>query len=142
MQTVSNDKFKQPERNVFKFTLPGDFIKGVVEEVSDFEGDYGKTKKFTIKAMEGKYHPFNKETNETGDEIKITEGESYAVLGKPIFMDDLLKAKLGQCVLLEFVEKRASKKRKGATYNLITAKLGPMDPEFQPGAFALEEEPF
>jgi hypothetical protein len=140
MPNFSDDQFQKPLTNIFKFTKKGDRIKGTLTEVGEFTGDFGTCKKFTVKALEGFYHPVDEKGKELPQE-KLKVGELYTFLGKKIFEEDLAKAKIGQLVLVEYTDDGMSKKFK-KPYKQIVAKLGPMDPEFKDDLAKLADMPF
>ena len=125
--TNFDDGLEKPKKSIFKFGAPGDQIKGTLVAVSDFTGEFGTTKSYSVRAEAGSYHDIV-DTVAEKEATQLTPGTVYNFLGKPIFMDDLNQAKIGQKVLVRFVEER--KNQKGRAYKFIEALLGGIDDTF------------
>jgi len=121
--------FEEVKSNIIKFNKPGDVIRGTLVEVTDFVGDYGPNKNYHIIADAGFFHGGTKDAvDETPTEL--VKGQRYSFLGHMTVNDALQQAETGQVIVVRFVELKESKKRKGAKYKSMVAKLGAMDPDF------------
>ena len=85
-------------------------------EVSEFEGEYGKAKRYEFIAEEGKVE---------GGELKA--GETSSFLGHFTVDDKMKRIKLGQRFKVTRLDDRESTKRKGAKYKVLEVQSGPMD---------------
>ena len=138
-KALDESGFAKPESNSFKFGKSGDAIKGVLTDVRDFDGKFGQTKIFTVEAIEGFFHDVSEDGVVADAATELKAGESYYFFGKNTFTDDLLKAKLGQQIIVKFVEERKSKAN-GKKYKYIEAMLGKMDENY--GTPVAAEVPF
>ena len=118
--------FEKPESNAFKFTKPGDAIKGVFLESKDFSGSFGPTRSYSVRAIEGFFHNVSKDGVVDEKPTDVVPGEVYYFFGKNTFSEDLNKAVPGQQVIVKFVDERKSKSN-GKNYKYIEAMLGKMD---------------
>lgn len=136
-----DEGFVKPASAIVKFNKEGDVIKGTLVEVSEFTGDYGTCKNYHFIAQAGQFHAGTKD--QIDDEpTTLTEGKRYSFLGHFTIDDKLQSAELGQQIIVRHLGMVESKKRKGAQYKRLEAKLGSMDETFAPKDKALDEIPF
>lgn len=121
--------FEQPKTNSFKFGKPGDAIKGEYLGSKPFEGQYGPTFIHSVRAVAGSYHDIVDDVvQEAATPVK--PGETYSVFEKVTFADQIAQAKVGQMVIVRYVEEKAKKgtdgKKKSDRFKHVVCLLGPM----------------
>lgn len=153
-----DEGFSEPESSMFSPGLPGDKIKGTLISVKPLpDGKFGPTTLYELKGIAGTYHRIvdSKIVNVPEEEIarkeskgfvvlkketSIVNGDVYALFEKKVFADSIKKAKVGQQVIIEYIEDRKS--LKGQEYKYIVCKLGPMDPELTPKEVNMDDVAF
>jgi len=121
-----DEGFEEPAKNIIKFNKPGDVIRGTLLGTDTFRGDYGECMNYTIKADAGTFYGGTKDAIDKTPTL-LVKGEMYSFLGHVTIDDYLKQAKVGQVIVVRFVEWKESTQRKGAKYKLLKAKLGHMD---------------
>ena len=116
-----SEEFKiiEPNKSYVKFSEAGDFVQGTLIGVSDFEGDYGKCKRYEVLVETTKFK-----------DSELKKGDKSSFLGHFTMDEAMAELKVGQRFRVEFEGKVASKKRKGAEYNKYVVKAGPMNDEW------------
>ena len=122
-----DEGFEKPESSLFKYGKVGDVIKGTLMGFKMVPGKFGpeEVRVYEIKAEGGQFHPL-----EDGvpweKPIEIEAGVSYSIFEKPIFADEIRRAKPGQKLIIRYLEDGKSKSN-GKVYKVIECKLGGMD---------------
>jgi|TARA_R100000501_G_C2618604_1_gene112079 hypothetical protein len=123
-----DEGFVEPAAAIIKFNKEGDVVKGTLTDISDFTGDYGTCKKYTIIAEAGQFHAGSKDKIDEKP-TELTPEKEYSFLGHFTIDEKLQTAQLGQKIIVRHLGMVESKKRKGAHYKRLEAKL---DTTFQP----------
>ena len=122
--------FVEPSKSsTFKFGKPGDAIKGVYLGGKPFSGEYGPTVIHSIRAVGGSFHDIVDDVP-SATPTALKPGEIYSVFEKGTFSEQIAQAKVGQLVIVRYVEEKAKKntdgKKKSDRYKLVQCLLGPM----------------
>lgn len=121
--------FEKPKANMWKPGKHGNVIKGVYLGSKAFEGKYGATESHEFKGIAGHFNGIDESEKVDENPTQIVPGETYIVMDRTTIHDDIKRAKIGQQVIIRYVEDRKPKSG-GKPYKYVEAKLGPMDPEF------------
>lgn len=126
-----DEGFFTPPSNQITWGKPGDVFRGTYIGSRQVESKFGKglTAVFDLIGEVGAYHAVDEDGKPVGDQIEVVNGQEYYVFSKNTFEDVIRKAKVGQRVLLRFVD-FVKPKSGGKPYKLIQAKLGAMDPDY------------
>lgn len=126
--------FFTPPSNQITWGNPGDVFRGTYTGSREVDSKFGKGKTtiFDLIGDAGHYFNVDDDGKPVGEQINVVKGEEYYVYTKNTFEDIMRKAKIGQMVLLRFVD-FVKPKSGGKSYKLVQAKLGAMDDTYLSG---------
>lgn len=119
-----SEEFQIVESGYIKLGKPGHYVQGTLTEVGDFEGEYGKAKRYELKVDEAKGE------NKDGKDFSPEKGSSMSFLGHWMIDEKMKNIKKGQRFKVTYKEDKDSTKRKGKTYKVFEVAKGSMDEEY------------
>jgi len=133
--------FATPPTNQITWGKPGDVFRGTYTGSRSVPSKFGKgdTTIFDMIGDAGHYFAVDEDGKPVGDEIQVVKDEVYYVYTKNTFEDVIRKAKIGQKVLLRFIE-MVKPKTGGKPYKLVQAKLGGMDDTYLSGGLNMKPD--